>query len=74
MKNLLLLSVFLLSGVLAFAQPRELTEEELDDRFNFYVVNDLGRNGYYDQKPIAERGLNLLPLWVTCIISRGWQV
>lgn len=21
---------------------------------NFYVANDLGRNGYYDQKPIAE--------------------
>lgn len=25
-----------------------------DKKFNFYVVNDLGRNGYYDQKPIAE--------------------
>lgn len=25
-----------------------------EDRFNFYVANDLGRNGYYDQKPIAE--------------------
>ena len=24
-------------------------------KFNFYVANDLGRNGYYDQKPIAER-------------------
>lgn len=27
----------------------------LDDHFNFIVANDLGRNGYYDQKPIAER-------------------
>lgn len=26
-----------------------------DKKFNFYVANDLGRNGYYDQKPIAER-------------------
>lgn len=25
-----------------------------DDAFNFYVANDLGRNGYYLQKPIAE--------------------
>ena len=25
-----------------------------EDKFNFYVANDLGRNGYYDQKPIAE--------------------
>ena len=23
-------------------------------KLNFYVANDLGRNGYYDQKPIAE--------------------
>ncbi len=33
----------------------EVSKEELDGRFNFYVVNDMGRNGYYDQKPIAER-------------------
>jgi hypothetical protein len=25
-----------------------------EDKFNFYIANDLGRNGYYDQKPIAE--------------------
>ena len=25
-----------------------------DKKFNFYVANYLGRNGYYDQKPIAE--------------------
>lgn len=25
-----------------------------DDKFNFYVANDLGRNGYYEQKNIAE--------------------
>ena len=25
-----------------------------DKKFNFYVANDLGRNGYYDQKPIVE--------------------
>lgn len=25
-----------------------------EDTFNFIVANDLGRNGYYDQKPIAE--------------------
>lgn len=33
----------------AFEIP-EVTEESK----NFYVVNDLGRNGYYQQKPIAE--------------------
>ena len=26
----------------------------LEKQLNFYMANDLGRNGYYDQKPIAE--------------------
>jgi hypothetical protein len=26
----------------------------LDDKFNFIIANDLGKNGYYDQKPVAE--------------------
>ena len=25
----------------------------LEQPLNFYIANDLGRNGYYDQKPIA---------------------
>ena len=29
------------------------------DRLNLYLANDLGRNGYYDQKPIAELMGNL---------------
>ncbi len=40
-------------------EPVEVSYEQLDslldDHFNFIVANDLGRNGYYDQKPIAER-------------------
>lgn len=26
----------------------------LEQPLNFYIANDLGRNGYYDQKPIAR--------------------
>lgn len=33
----------------------ERLDSLLDDHFNFIVANDLGRNGYYDQKIIAER-------------------
>lgn len=33
----------------------EQLDSLLDDHFNFIVANDLGRNGYYDQKIIAER-------------------
>lgn len=46
---LLLLFVSILDG-----RAQDL-KTELDGRFNFYVVNDMGRNGYYDQKPIAEK-------------------
>ena len=28
--------------------------KQLECPLNFYLANDLGRNGYYDQKPIAE--------------------
>ena len=38
---------------MAFAQLSDFTL--FDKMLNFYVVNDMGRNGYYDQKTIAER-------------------
>lgn len=28
--------------------------EEYDERLNFYVIADSGRNGYYEQKPVAD--------------------
>lgn len=32
----------------------EFNFEKLDDFFSFMIVSDLGRNGYYDQLPVAE--------------------
>lgn len=46
-----MLVVALLSNV-AIAQITDYSIFE--DKINFYVANDIGRNGYYDQKPIAE--------------------
>lgn len=46
--SLLLISIFTLS-----AQVRQLTEEDLEG-VNIIIANGLGRNGYYEQKPIAE--------------------
>ena len=40
-------------AVVAFAQ-NAAAWKALEKPLNFYVANDLGRNGYYDQKPIAE--------------------
>ena len=52
MKKLFLLLLVALLGNAAIAQ---ITDYSIfDKKFNFYVANDLGRNGYYDQKPIAE--------------------
>lgn len=48
----LLLSALLAITSFSFAQITDYTPVE--DHFNFYLANDLGRNGYYEQKPIAE--------------------
>ena len=48
------ISLFLaMVAVVAFAQD-VATWKSLEKPLNFYLANDLGRNGYYDQKPIAE--------------------
>ncbi|MDR2122555.1 MAG: metallophosphoesterase [Flavobacteriaceae bacterium] len=51
-KGLYRLVIFLISIQIGFAQQNlnELTK----DHFNFYIANDLGRNGYNEQKPVAE--------------------
>ena len=54
MKRIQILVIMLAMALTsAFAQtPTEWSKLKKD--VNFYVANDLGRNGYYDQKPIAE--------------------
>lgn len=45
----------LLMGAAAVSAQQRLDDPTMfEDKLNFYVANDLGRNGYYDQKPIAE--------------------
>lgn len=45
--------VLCMSALPASAQ-NEAAWKSLEKPLNFYLANDLGRNGYYDQKPIAE--------------------
>lgn len=47
-------TLFLLLTVTLFASAQGVDYSIFDNKFNFYIANDLGRNGYYDQKPIAE--------------------
>lgn len=47
--------LILLVAVLSNLATAQITDYSIfDKKFSFYVANDLGRNGYYDQKPIAE--------------------
>ena len=55
----LLSLVFVMTGCASgssSAGTADHTQEwkSLEKPLNFYLANDLGRNGYYDQKPIAE--------------------
>lgn len=52
MKKYLLLLLSLVSSLGIGAQTTDYSV--FDGKFNFIVCNDLGRNGYYDQRPIAE--------------------
>lgn len=46
--------------------------EKLKGKVNLFLVNDMGRNGYYDQKPIAElMGEMAGTLSPECIIAAG---
>lgn len=52
MKKSFFIILTFLAVLVAKAQTTDYAVYE--DKFNFIVCNDNGRNGYYDQKPIAE--------------------
>lgn len=70
-KTILFLYALLLAGMSALAQsPTEWAAMEKD--VNFYIANDLGRNGYYDQKPIAEMmGRMAETVGIECVCAPG---
>lgn len=56
-RNLLIVFLAIAASVIVFstAHAQSPTQwEELEGDINLFIGNDLGRNGYYDQKPIAE--------------------
>ncbi len=52
MKKILLIAIAILAGLFVNAQNRA-EWNSLQDDLTLLVANDLGRNGYYDQRPIA---------------------
>lgn len=71
MKKLFATCLLLCTAAFSFAQtPAEWAKLEKD--VNFYVANDLGRNGYYDQKPIAElMGTMAETVGIECVVAAG---
>ena len=65
--------VILLAAVFATAFGQTPAEwAKLEKSVNFYVANDLGRNGYYDQKPIAElMGRMAETVGIECVAAAG---
>lgn len=70
-KQALLILTLLFAAVAVFAQgPAQWAP--LKKKVNFYVANDLGRNGYYDQKPIAEMmGTMAETVGIKCVCAPG---
>ncbi len=66
-----MLIICVLAVFSAYAQtPAEWGK--LEKSVNFYVANDLGRNGYYDQKPIAElMGTMAETIGIECVAALG---
>lgn len=54
-KKVSLLTLLLCVFTFTYAQSERIeVEVEYDDGYNFYIISDLGRNGYYRQKDVAE--------------------
>ena len=71
MKKLMTLAIAFIVSVGAFTQNTDVWSTLKKDA-NFFLANDLGRNGYYDQKPIAElMGMMAEEIGPECIIAAG---
>ena len=51
LKRLTFLCLLLCTAALAAVAQDTASWAKLEKSVNFYIANDLGRNGYYDQKP-----------------------
>lgn len=71
MKKIIVLLAVLLWMPTVFAQTPEVWKT-FEKPVNFILANDLGRNGYYDQKPIAEMMGKLAEnVDIACVVAAG---
>ena len=68
-KSLIILLAF--TCTMVFAQ-NEAAWKAIEKPLNFYIANDLGRNGYYDQKPVARTmGRMAENIDIECVVAPG---
>ena len=71
MKKIIALCWVALISLASFAQNPQAWKA-LEKPLNFFMANDLGRNGYYDQKPIAElMGTMAENVDIECVVAAG---
>ena len=71
MKKMTTLTILLMATLTALAQTPEQWATLKKD-ISFFLANDLGRNGYYDQKPIAElMGVMAEEIGPECVLAAG---
>ena len=71
MKRMTTWAILLMATLIAFAQTPEQWATLKKD-IHFFLANDLGRNGYYDQKPIAElMGVMAEEIGPECVLAAG---
>lgn len=72
MKRISTLVIILAAAVMTVFGQTPTDWAKLEKSVNFYVANDLGRNGYYDQKPIAElMGRMAETVGIECVAAPG---
>lgn len=72
MKRISTLVIILAAAVITVFGQTPADWAKLEKSVNFYVANDLGRNGYYDQKPIAElMGRMAETVGIECVAAPG---
>ncbi len=75
MKNRLLTIMMALMGIMTATIGHAQTAEEWEKMkgdVSFFMANDLGRNGYYDQKPIADlMGVMAETIGPECVVAAG---
>ena len=72
MKRISTLVIILAAAVMTVFGQTPADWAKLEKSVNFYVANDLGRNGYYDQKPIAElMGRMAETVGIECVAAPG---